>query len=182
MSSAAIKWARAQRMPSGPLTTMLAAIASRADHAGMTFASQTLFAKDMGYSDRTVRKLLWQLEYLGVIKRHPRSNGKTGRSSDRLVMQLDQQFSLSKADLPSNRKKLPEAKFQPEIYDLATGTRLPGNNINNNPPYHGEGFSLPIEGTYTREEERYLLDAGDVSDWLPDEPATNVVPFKRGAA
>jgi hypothetical protein len=97
MSSAAMKWARAQRVEHRGLTFLIATLAAVADSRGQTWRAQGTLAEQMAVSERSVRLWLQALEKLGVIQRARRSKGRgLGRSSDLIRLRLDRQFTLTR--------------------------------------------------------------------------------------
>lgn len=96
MSSAAMKWARQQRVEHRGLTFLIATLAAVSDSRGQTWRMQATLADQMAVSERSVRLWLLALEKLGVIQRARRSRGRgLGRSSDLIRLRLDRQFTLT---------------------------------------------------------------------------------------
>jgi hypothetical protein len=96
MSSAAMKWAREQRIAHAGLTHLTGTLAAFSDEKGVTWRSQATLAERMAVTERCVRRWLRALEKLGVIQRAHRSNGRGGRTSDLIRLRLDRQFTLTR--------------------------------------------------------------------------------------
>ncbi|WP_370539015.1 helix-turn-helix domain-containing protein [Aureimonas sp. AU22] len=122
MSGSAIRWARAQKIESASLKSLLRAIADRCNPAGVTTASQATLAADMSISERQVRKTLAVAERMGLISRTKRSAGARGRTSDAIALTVSRDFNLAASDVAAAAEKGVRNR---KLSKLATGTLLP---------------------------------------------------------
>lgn len=102
MSSDAMKWARRQMIENGPLSRALDVVAQLANgQKGYSlFHSQRTIASRLHCNVRTARRLLDQLERLGIIQRAHRSRGRgQGRTSDLIKLRVDRDFTFTKEQI-----------------------------------------------------------------------------------
>ena len=134
MSGEAMKWARDQRFGAIGLKAMVNAIAARADAKGTTWAAQATLAADMGASVRHVRRLLCELQALGVIERKARSGGRIGRLSDVVSLPLHKTFDVAASEVRKARRTASKRttvsgwkpKFQADKFVVPSGHPCPG--------------------------------------------------------
>ncbi|MEO6013933.1 MAG: helix-turn-helix domain-containing protein [Devosia sp.] len=99
MSSAAMKWAKAQTIESGPHARALDVLAKLANEnkGHSLFHSQATIAARMHCSLRTARSLLADLERLRIIQRARRSRGRgLGRTTDLIRLRMDKTFTFTR--------------------------------------------------------------------------------------
>ncbi|WP_312809321.1 hypothetical protein [Agrobacterium cavarae] len=157
MSKEALTWASSQKIDDRTLNNVLRAVAFLADRGTFECTkSQAQIAREVQFSDRSLRTALIVLEILGVIKKRARSNGFSGRSTDAISLSSDRSFDVSKEAIrrikkslqpektseskkTCNRKKFP---LQPE---KTSRDITPDNTVS---PFHGETLSDGREVTY----------------------------------
>lgn len=89
MSSDALMWAKRVRVGDSTRKAILLVLADYADEAGSCFPSQTTIGAQAEVSERSVRRVMAELEERGVLRREHRSGGHYGRTSDRIFLNLD---------------------------------------------------------------------------------------------
>lgn len=122
MSAEAMKWARRQKLGIPSLNRLADALAALVNekHNGCLYHSQRSIAERARYGTRTVRRLLADLETLGVIQRARRSRGQgRGRTTDLIRLRLDQDFTFTKDEATALLQAAKMAScnaVQPESY------------------------------------------------------------------
>lgn len=126
MSFEATRWAWGLDVGTGKKMILLA-LANYADEEGSCFPGQEKLARMTGQTERTVRRLLTELEDEGLIRRaHRYAAGSSGRTSDRYALQLPDIVSANAEGLPDivagNGGGLPDIHDRlPDIDDRFTG-------------------------------------------------------------
>jgi DNA-binding transcriptional MocR family regulator len=159
VSSEASKWALRQAVSDGGLKNVLSTIGWCADNEGVAYPSQKTIAGKCGLSERSVRRLMAQLEALGLIQRHKRSRGSQGRTSDLIVLQMHKDFTVTKAQIQALRKGVSYSDSQPAILASATGHSDRGIGSDQKTPSQGEN-SGKIVGSNTRTQSLRVLRGG----------------------
>lgn len=104
MSVQAITWALKQRVRSATHKAVLLVIANRLDPTGFGWPSQKLVARESQCSDRTVRRVLADLEQDGVLLRSDRrrKNGSYSTDTIQFSMPMEPADNLSSGDPADN--------------------------------------------------------------------------------
>lgn len=100
---------------------VLRVLAERADAKGRSFAKQETLAEDMGYSERTVRRALAELEGCGWIVREHRQRRDGSRTSDLITVQ----------DLATAARHAEAALMLPLMRVLAGGGQVGAQHVDN---------------------------------------------------
>lgn len=104
MSSAAIKWAKRQKIEDATLRSVLAVLAEN-EKGGACSLTQERLASAAGLRARAVRTALSVLEQFAVINRQRDSKwSKRGRSADVVTLSIDQEFTLTKDMVMAKRR------------------------------------------------------------------------------
>lgn len=191
MSKEALAWASSQKIDDRTLNSVLRAVAYLADRGTFECTkSQAEIAKEIHFSDRSLRTALTVLQILGVITKRTRSNGFSGRTTDAIMLASDRNFDLSKVAIQRIRKSLQPAKssrsknscnrkkfpLQPE----KTSRDITLDNTVY--PFHGETLSDGREVTYVHATCDTDARGEDVSPDQENLTEANVVLFRpRGA-
>lgn len=104
MSVQAITWALQQRVRSATHKAVLLVLANRMDPTGFGWPSQKLVAREAQCSDRTVRRVLLDLETDGTLIRNDRrrKNGSYSTDSVQFAMPLNPADNLATGDPADN--------------------------------------------------------------------------------
>lgn len=91
MSSEALSWAKRTSFGGPVPKAVMLVLADYADEDGSCFPGQARVAGETETSERTVRRVLAELETVGALHREPRyrTDGHGGRTSDRIFLHLE---------------------------------------------------------------------------------------------
>jgi len=104
MSVQAITWALKQRVRSATHKAVLLVLANRMDPSGFGWPSQKLVAQEAQCSDRTVRRVMLDLEADGILLRSDRrrKNGSFTTDACQFAMQIDPADNLAAGEPEDN--------------------------------------------------------------------------------
>lgn len=123
MSVQAITWALQQRVRSATHKAVLLVLANRMDPTGFGWPSQKLVAKESQCSDRTVRRVLADLEADGVLIRADRRRKNGSYTSDTI------QFAMPIAPAAKLSAGSPEDNLTDGQIDQRPDTTAPADNL-----------------------------------------------------
>lgn len=145
MSYKATNWAYDLPLK-GSAKPVLVALADMADEAGSCYPGQAKIAGMTGFSERTVRTALVELESLGLLNRVARYEGIRGRKSDRYVLSVG-------ADLPAGTSGT-------DLIYRQIASDLPANNVRSTGRSCQGTTSEPLENNQIGE----LIEVEDIPD------------------
>ena len=93
MSFQAMTWAVKQKAGNATAKCLLLAIANYADEEGRCWPSQSQLAKDCECSERTIGRIISDMEKRGILKRERRHRGNGSRTSDIIHLNLTDNLS-----------------------------------------------------------------------------------------
>jgi hypothetical protein len=106
LSSAAKRWADRQVIASATMKQVLAELAYMHKSGSVLFPSQAYLAEKTVLTVRAIREALRLLGHFQIVRRTARSNGRTGRSSDRFELAFERDFIVTSEMAAAARKAL----------------------------------------------------------------------------